>query len=408
MPIKTASKLEKAPTWFMTGPDVPPVVWQDCVQSVRTRSWNNAFPNRKSMLQSLLANGYLPTQGYTDDLQDVIRSKNVVLTGKVINQPNYVFTISWIPLYNRVSVNPLTDPLVATQVSKITSRLQSKIVGQGTNLPVSLMEAKQTIGMVGDCAQKLYTAYRHVRHGKFKAAALALGLERAPRTVSARKSAESNWLEYRYGWRLVVMDASSLMKTVWNELRDRPHTLRVNAYESAESKTSSAVAETKVMPNQAQALAWTANIVTTRTTSTHGGYVYSIENQAVSAQQSFGLLNPFVIAWELIPYSFVVDWFANVGECLQGLNAFVGKSCLDGYLVRCVEASTEVYWTNVRKGSGVFSVNTPLPTYYSGKIVERRFNRQRIFFTPATLRLEFDMNVGRALDAIALVTQRKK
>jgi len=182
----------------------------------------------------------------------------------------------------------------------------------------------------------------------------------------------------------------------------------VAAMEQAYSESYSSLAEQRDI-NSMPMLKWTANKHIRWSRVVRGGYVYKIENESISTQQSFGILNPFVFAWEVIPYSFVVDWVANVGECLQGLNAFAGKSCVDGWICREIESRMVVYWTGVQKApGGVYLVNSPLPTYYSGDIVERRFSRTRVGFTPAQFRLEFDLNVNRALDAISLVTQRFK
>jgi hypothetical protein len=36
--------------------------------------------------------------------------------------------------------------------------------------------------------------------------------------------------------------------------------------------------------------------------------------EELSLQRSLGLVNPLEIAWEVVPYSFVVDWFLPVGS----------------------------------------------------------------------------------------------
>jgi len=49
--------------------------------------------------------------------------------------------------------------------------------------------------------------------------------------------------------------------------------------------------------------------------------------------QRFSSLNPVSIAWELMPYSFVADWFLNVGGYLRNLETglLMGKRFLSGY-----------------------------------------------------------------------------
>jgi len=43
-----------------------------------------------------------------------------------------------------------------------------------------------------------------------------------------------------------------------------------------------------------------------------------------------GLINPLSLAWELTPWSFVVDWFAPIGPVLQALTAPAGLIFVDG------------------------------------------------------------------------------
>lgn len=45
---------------------------------------------------------------------------------------------------------------------------------------------------------------------------------------------------------------------------------------------------------------------------------------------ALGLTNPASVAWELVPFSFVVDWFAPVGDWLNALDATLGYSFLSG------------------------------------------------------------------------------
>lgn len=49
-----------------------------------------------------------------------------------------------------------------------------------------------------------------------------------------------------------------------------------------------------------------------------------IDNDAVAAFQQMGLVNPALVAWELVPYSFVFDWFISVGDWLTAVSALQG------------------------------------------------------------------------------------
>jgi hypothetical protein len=44
-----------------------------------------------------------------------------------------------------------------------------------------------------------------------------------------------------------------------------------------------------------------------------------------------GVVNPLSIAWEVIPFSFVVDWFIPVGQVLEACTATMGLSFVDSW-----------------------------------------------------------------------------
>lgn len=55
-----------------------------------------------------------------------------------------------------------------------------------------------------------------------------------------------------------------------------------------------------------------------------------------------GLLNPASLAWELVPWSFVVDWVLPVGPMLQALSAPAGLRFVDGSISNRVTETHEV------------------------------------------------------------------
>jgi hypothetical protein len=59
--------------------------------------------------------------------------------------------------------------------------------------------------------------------------------------------------------------------------------------------------------------------------------VYKVQNMDLAAFASLGLTNPLEIVWELLPYSFVLDWLVPVGRYLSVLDADMGLQFLDGY-----------------------------------------------------------------------------
>lgn len=56
---------------------------------------------------------------------------------------------------------------------------------------------------------------------------------------------------------------------------------------------------------------------------TLSGQVVAV-NSTVASLRDYGVINPAAIAWELIPFSFVVDWFIGVGDYLNNYTALSG------------------------------------------------------------------------------------
>lgn len=58
-----------------------------------------------------------------------------------------------------------------------------------------------------------------------------------------------------------------------------------------------------------------------------------MRNPGLRQLNGLGLLNPALLWWELLPYSFVVDWFLPVGDVLTSLTAGIGMDGVVGGLV---------------------------------------------------------------------------
>lgn len=62
-----------------------------------------------------------------------------------------------------------------------------------------------------------------------------------------------------------------------------------------------------------------------------GSFILKVDNPHVFSVEQMGLLNPASIAWELVPFSFVVDWFIPVGKYISSLSDYAGCSFVDAY-----------------------------------------------------------------------------
>jgi hypothetical protein len=58
--------------------------------------------------------------------------------------------------------------------------------------------------------------------------------------------------------------------------------------------------------------------------------------------KQIGFNNPISLAWEVLPYSFVLDWFLPIGDFLDGLNRWKGLQFVSGWEVQFTRKTTIV------------------------------------------------------------------
>jgi len=125
-------------------------------------------------------------------------------------------------------------------------------------------------------------------------------------------------------------------------------------------------------------------------------------NTTLMRLEQFGLANPAALAWELIPFSFVADWFVGVGDYLNAQTALLGLTVVDGGTSQLSIRTSVGSATGVAKGSTNKSVNGQLPS--GATVVSRMYSRQVWSGSPPPIRVSAELNLKRILDGAALIS----
>lgn len=141
------------------------------------------------------------------------------------------------------------------------------------------------------------------------------------------------WLEYSYGWKPLLNDVYDHANALAYQMTEHQNLWIAEkasasekkafyrSYNQNESRSNSDVTEIEVRCTY--------------------GVRYSRDN--VTAFDTFGLNNPALVAWELVPFSFVVDWFLPIGNALENLTSTSGLVFHGGYInVKRTEKTTSV------------------------------------------------------------------
>lgn len=79
----------------------------------------------------------------------------------------------------------------------------------------------------------------------------------------------------------------------------------------------------KVVPNWPDSGGWTSKAQIHTSTRVHFACTLRIPENNATAMARYTSLNPASIAWELMPWSFVIDWFYNIGDYLRNMESAV-------------------------------------------------------------------------------------
>lgn len=196
-----------------------------------------------------------------------------------------------------------------------------KLKNQSVNLGVAFAERSRTAALVGDSARAIAESVVAFRRGNFRKAFAFL----KAKPLRSQKVTQQ-WLALQYGWTPLMLDVLGSAKA-----------LAERALVDYDVRVASQIGGTR---NSSQIID-RANFRFEETTKGLCSYRvalnYSPLPSLIRKFSSLGLTNPAEILWELVPFSFVVDWFTPVGSWLSSLDAAAGWSYKSGTLTRLSE-----------------------------------------------------------------------
>jgi hypothetical protein len=195
------------------------------------------------------------------------------------------------------------------------------------NLPVLFGEGRQTVRMITDTARTLGKAYRDFQRGRFFEAAKTLGI------TKPRGTAANHWLAYSLGWMPLVGDVKGLAELAAQQLELGGRLPRFTARASPRPVTTG---QSKTIVNNFMSITETAEFKTKGETTYEGsaGLLLEIQYSTAALASQVGLGSWYDLAqfaWEVTPFSFVFDYFVDLGELLEAASSLTGLSVLTGY-----------------------------------------------------------------------------
>lgn len=201
-----------------------------------------------------------------------------------------------------------------------------KVRDQSINLLNTFAERQKTIEMITERTTRVYRAYAAAKKGNFRAAAKALGVDKRGKTNA------KSWLELQYGWLPLLSDIHGGYEFMTGR----------RAKKGLLFKVSRTITDSDSRVDTDGTSAWTkvSNVNVKKTTKVV--LWYTVQYEALAEAEKLGLLNPLEVAWELTPWSFVIDWFLPVGNLLGALSATNGCTFKGGTCTTTVRTNIKV------------------------------------------------------------------
>lgn len=282
------------------------------------------------------ANGYLPTQGMTET-QEFVNDSGVVSTYFCYGGQYRVNMKSSDPVYlPRLSGVQYFAPYFLTKNQEDSGVLldaKYKAISEARDMkvsvPVMFGEGRETVALLADSVRRLGKAYRFFQTGQFRRAAKELNL---PFDFVTRRSrtAASHWLEYSLGWMPILADAKGLLKLAEEGLLRADRGPRFSVRGKAQTDFSWSVTTDG---QGASNLPGGRTVVTGQTVVVgRAGMLLEFKAGATGLTSvGLGTFDPLSAVWELIPFSFVFDYFVDVGSYLEQLSSLQDVTVKAGF-----------------------------------------------------------------------------
>lgn len=262
--------------------------------------------------------------------------------------------------------------------SEVSTAVLSKIGRASTDTWENMAEARKSLNMLWSPLSSWFA------------------FERKAKMKSVGMSAANAWLMYRYGIRPLVGSVHDIMTAVQNGLK----TERVTSRATRSVSASEPISGTRV----GYGVTYQYTGMKTESAIVRG---MSLDELTTDWRYQYGLdaKSLLTLPWNLISYSFVVDWFVNVADLIGALGqvfqpASLGRALVTKQVATCTISATSTAWP-----SG-YTIVTP----YSGIVREDALRTQRsVGLKSPSLVVKSDFrfhDMTRLVDAVALVGQQ--
>lgn len=304
----------------------------------QTNPYSMFFSEHRKRSYLVMRRDSIPDPGYWDEITYIYRSPTFTVPLSFGDSPGECFHI---PGVNDRAIGRAIDQVKDMKI----------------NFAQAVAERRQVERSMVDIVKRLTLAAEAIRRKDFEVASRALGYNAGwyRRNIKPQKSVSfanrkaaadarvqskqfaQDWLAFQYGWKPLLSDVQGLAEKLAQSHLQRP--FYVDGRGSAKVARSSDLAKASNVNSLGADVDWKE---TSYYTSSRCFLRFKVDNEFARLGSETGISDPALLAWELLPYSFVVDWFYPVGTFLSRLSYDSGLQFLYGFCTTKSERYTEV------------------------------------------------------------------
>lgn len=286
-------------------------------------------------------------------------------------------------------LSPDSMPYVANLKRLAGTQAKASIMEPDVYSLVEIAEAKSTMKLI---KQPLDGAHKELSN---------LARSRAFRRYGGSLGAfiSANWLKYRYAFTPLALSMQDAWKLATRDRSSQRRTARgfASGSDSASDQLSWA---------GGSYYSFVANRSATVEVSVRAGFLYEWEFKWL-IQGGLTFREIPSAAFELVPYSFVSGWFANLGDLIRAITPAQGTRILTSWTTtKTVETSSSEYVYTFKPATGIVEIEHPdLVQDRTITVIERK---PGVSIGPAYKTIGFDRPADwlHLADSLALLTQR--
>lgn len=230
-------------------------------------------------------------------------------------------------------------------------RILSNLKNSNVNFAQFFAEGKQTAELLVKTATSVASALKKTKKGNIVGALKALGWgsnnrirKKAAQAIvrdgkviarslgseylgqnasAAAKKASGNWLAMQFGWLPLLSDLDGAAKLMADRATQDPKRTRFHVKTNFKQDVANRNFRTYASNRY-------RDTVYTGYYSIFYRVDFFFKNAALASVSADGLTNPLSLSWELVPFSFISDYFVGVGGWLENLDSSFGKEFIGG------------------------------------------------------------------------------